>query len=115
MNTKQRQIIFAICALSGIVLTMYFNIPFMIEHGGFPLTTFITDNYVNHASGSISNDILVVLVAFLFWSFFEAKRISMPNWWIYAVLAFGVALAFSFPLFLLMRERHLAKLEANDS
>ena len=111
MNSKQLQIIYGLCAMVGIVSTMYFNILFMIEHSGFSLSTFVSENYVNNASGSISNDFLVILAVFLVWSFFEAKRISMPKWWVYIACTFGVALAFSFPLFLLMRERHLAKAE----
>lgn len=108
-QSAKLQVLYGICALAGIICTMYFNIHFIIEHGGFSLETFITENYVNNASGSISNDFLVILVVFLIWSFVEAKRIAMPYWWVYILLTFSVALAFSFPLFLLMRERHLGK------
>ena len=37
-----------------------------------------------------------------------ARRIGMRHAWIYPVLTFTVALGFAFPLFLFMRERHLA-------
>lgn len=46
-------------------------------------------------------------LAFLFWSYHESKRIAMRFWWIYAVLTFMIALAFAFPLYLFMRERHM--------
>ena len=95
------QLIYGLCAIAGLVFTMYFNILFIIEHGGFSAITFVTDNYVNNASASISNDILVVVAAFLVWSFIEARRLSMSHWWIYVVLTFAVAIAFAFPLFLL--------------
>jgi len=108
-QSKQLQIVYGICALSGLIFTMYFNVLFIIEHKGFSITTFISENYVNNASGSIINDFLVILFMFLVWSFFEARRLSMPKWWVYILLTFSVALAFSFPLFLLMRERCLAK------
>lgn len=111
ISSKKLQVIYGICAIAGVISTMYFNILFMIEHNGFSLATFVSENYVNNASGSISNDFLVILAVFLVWSFFEAKRISMPKWWVYIVCTFGVALAFSFPLFLLMRERHLSKIQ----
>ena len=112
MNTssKKLQVLYGMCAMAGVVFTMYFNIQFMNEHGGFSLTTFIAENYTNYASASISNDILVVTVVFLIWSFIEARRLSMKNWWVYAVLTFSIALAFSLPLFLLMRERRIAVL-----
>ncbi|GEM_PF-349609 len=107
------QLIYGLCAIAGLVFTMYFNILFIIEHGGFSAITFVTDNYVNNASASISNDILVVVAAFLVWSFIEARRLSMSHWWIYVVLTFAVAIAFAFPLFLLNRERRLAKITAD--
>ena len=107
-NSKQLQIVYAICALSGIIFTMYFNVRFIIEHEGFSIITFISENYVNNASGSIVNDFIVILFMFLVWSFVEARRLAMPKWWVYILLTFSVALAFSFPLFLLMRERHIA-------
>ena len=111
MDTKSKklQVFYAVCAVAGVVFTMYFNIQFMVEHGGFSLVTFVAENYANNASGSISNDILVVTAVFLAWSFFEARRLSMRHWWVYAVLTFTVALAFSLPLFLLNRERRLAE------
>ena len=112
-SSKKLQIIYGVCAVAGVLFTMYFNIQFMIEHGGFSVITFIAENYANNASGSISNDILIVTVIFLIWSFIEARRLSMSYWWVYAVLTFSIALAFALPLFLLNRERRIAALAAN--
>jgi len=108
MKTELRQLLYALTAIVGLAVTWYWNIQFMQDYGGFSVVTFISDVYVNAAGASIGNDILVVTFAFLFWSFFEARRLGMKRWWIYPVLTFTVAMAFSFPLFLLMRERRLA-------
>lgn len=108
MSTKSRQIIFTLLATVGIIATWYYNLEFTRHHGGFSLTTYLAECYANAASTSISNDILVVLVTFLFWSFFEARRVGMRHWWVYPVLSIFIAFAFAFPLFLLMRERRLA-------
>jgi hypothetical protein len=113
-SSKKLQVLYAVCAAAGVVFTMYFNSQFMIEHDGFPLITFIADNYVNNASSSITNDILVVTAVFLIWSFVEARRLSMSHWWVYVVLTFTVALAFSLPVFLLYRERRIAAIAANN-
>ena len=113
-SSKKLQIIYGICAAAGVLFTMYFNTQFMIEHGGFSVITFIAENYVNNASASISNDILVVTVVFLIWSFIEARRLSMSYWWVYAALTFSIALAFALPLFLLYRERRIAKIAKSD-
>jgi len=113
-SSKGLQAVYAICAVAGVVVTTYFNIQFVNEHGGFSTVTFIAENYVNNASASITNDLLVVVAVFLIWSFVEARRLSMSYWWLYAVLTFGVAIAFTLPLFLLNRERRLAEIAASD-
>ena len=113
-SSEKLQIMYGICAAAGVFFTMYFNIQFMIEHGGFSVITFIAENYANNASASISNDILVVTVIFLIWSFIEARRLSMAYWWVYAALTFSIALAFALPLFLLYRERRIAKITESD-
>ncbi len=104
MTTQMRQIGFGMLAIIGAGATWYFNIQFTMERGGFSVSEFVQACYANAASSSISNDILVSVATFLFWSYFEARRLKMW-WWVYVVLTFTVALAFSFPLFMLMRER----------
>lgn len=110
MSSKTLQLVYAICAVAGVVLTWYFNIQFTIEHGGFSLATYINENYVNNASASITNDLLVVVAVFLIWLFVEARRLQIPHWWLYLILTFVVAIAFTLPLFLLNRERRLAEI-----
>jgi len=68
----------------------------------------------NNASTSISNDLLVVVFTFLFWSFFESRKLGMKHWWAYLVFTFVIAAACTIPLFLLMRERKLLAIEALD-
>jgi uncharacterized membrane protein len=76
LSSKTLQLIYAVCAVAGVVLTWYFNIQFTIEHGGFSVITYINENYVNNASASITNDLLVVVAAFLLWSYVEARRLA---------------------------------------
>jgi len=109
-SSQKLQVFYGICAAAGAVLTMYYIIQFMVDHGGFSLVTFMADNYVNPASAAITNDILVVVVVFLVWSFIEARRLSMAYWWVYVVLTFTIAIAFALPLFLLNRERRIAEI-----
>ncbi len=113
--SQSLQIFYGLCAVAGVVATGYFNLQFIGQHGGFSAWTFITENYVNHASASISNDLLVVVVAFLGWSFVEARRLNMRHWWAYVVLTFVVAIAFALPLFLLNRERKLGEIKSEDN
>lgn len=101
---------YALVALIGLIVTWYCNIQFMIEHGGFSVALYISENYVNYGSASIANDIIVVVIAFFIWSFREAKRLEMKHWWLYCIGTFGIAIAFTMPLFLMMRERRLRQL-----
>ena len=79
----------------------------MLTPGDFTLSAFIADNYVNAASASITNDLLVVTLVFLFWSFWEARILGLKHWWVFISLTFGIAIAVAYPLFLLLRERRL--------
>ena len=108
MTSIARQIIYGITAVVGVILTWYYNILFITEHDGFSLSQFLQATNANAAASSISKDILVTVFAFLFWSYFEARELKMRHWWLYVVATFVIALAFTFPLFLLMRERKLA-------
>jgi hypothetical protein len=111
MNLTPRQMVYGALAIIGLVATWYFNLAFMEESGGsFSIVDFVEACYANSASASISNDITVAVIAFLVWSFYESNRLEMRNWWAYVVLTFAVAFAFSYPLFLLMRERRLQAL-----
>lgn len=108
MDFTPRQIVYATLTAVGLVATWYFNLAFMAESGGsFDVADFVAATYANSASSSISNDLAVGTLAFLVWSFHEARRLAMRHWWAYVLLTFTVAFACSFPLFLLMRERRL--------
>ena len=105
-----KQVFYAVMAIVGVCATWYFNLQAMELDPNFSFASFVHDNYVNPSSASIANDIAVILVVFFFWSFVEARRLNMKHWWVYVPLSIGIALAFAYPLFLLMRERALSKL-----
>ena len=107
MKSHHRQIIYAIFAAIGLCLTWYYNLQYFAQDGA-SLAGFIADNKLNPASTSVWYDIVVAALAFTVWSYFECKKIAMKKWWLYTLLTYTVACAFAFPLFLLMRERHLA-------
>ena len=108
MKSTHRQIVYAALAVVGLFSTWYFNIQFMMAQApGASWVQFVTDSYATHASSSLTNDISVACLTFLFWSYFEAKRLHIKRWWLIVPLTFAIALAVAFPLFLLIRERKL--------
>lgn len=111
MQLTFRTVLFGLLALAGAAFTWYFNIRFMLDEGGvFSLAAFIQQGFANPAAASLASDVSIGAVAFLVWLPFEARRLMMRRWWVYALLTVTVAFAFSFPLFLLMRERRLQQI-----
>ncbi len=61
------------------------------------------------AVSSITVDLLVVAVAGSVFIIVEARRLRMRFGWLYVVASGLTAFAFTFPLFLAMRERRLTR------
>ncbi|MEN9992514.1 MAG: hypothetical protein RLY83_84 [Actinomycetota bacterium] len=57
----------------------------------------------------LTYDLGLVAIAGVIFMFVEAKRIGMKKVWILVLLSGITAMAFVFPLFLALRERHLEK------
>lgn len=108
---KPRQVLYLLLAAAGLVLTWYHNIQFALEGAG--LNGFLQAAMVNHASSSLTLDVSVAAVTFAVWMWYECRRLAMPGRWLYLVATFGIAVAFAFPFFLFMRERHLTTQPAN--
>ena len=100
------QVFYAVAAVVGLVATWYYNLQVFSPEVE---ASFLELLYSNPASAGLTNDILVVVAVFVFWSWFEAKRVGLKHWWAYMLVTFTVAIAVAFPLFLLMRERALEK------
>ncbi|TFD26340.1 DUF2834 domain-containing protein [Cryobacterium cryoconiti] len=90
-------------ALAGLVGTWTFNVLAIVQ-----LRDFVGD-WVNSgpAVSSLTVDLLVVAVAGSILIIVEARRLGMKRGWLYVVLSGLTAFAFTFPLFLAMRERAL--------
>jgi len=59
----------------------------------------------------LSLDLLIVAIAASTFMIFEARKLAMKRVWLYIVVSGVTAFAFTFPLFLAMRERKLKLLE----
>jgi hypothetical protein len=106
MFPNRSSVFYAILTVLGLVLTWTFN----LQHfaGGGTTADFFTMGFVNPVASSLTVDLLVGCAAFMTWAVIEARRRGMKHAWVYVVLTFGVAFAFAGPLFLWMRERHIA-------
>ncbi|MBW3671142.1 MAG: DUF2834 domain-containing protein [Acidobacteria bacterium] len=111
---RSREAVYTLLALAGLIAPWYFNIRYAAQGGSLlDLGGAIRLAFANPVSSSLSVDVLIAFAVFIVWVLPEARRIGMRAGWIYPVLGFLIAFAFAFPLFLLMRERHL-RLEGAD-
>ena len=63
----------------------------------------------------LSADLSVVAVAVVIFMIIEARRLGMKRVWLYILLSGITAMAFTFPLFLAMREWRLANVSSDTA
>jgi hypothetical protein len=100
-----RAVVFGIIAVAGLVGTWTYNAIAIIER-----TDFLGDWFTNGpAVGSLTTDLLVMAIAGCAFIVIEGRRLGMRHLWAYIVFSGLTAIAFTFPLFLMNRERHLER------
>lgn len=97
---------YLIIAAVGLVGTAYFNVQGAVNPIGGPAAIAST-LFGNPLSASLSLDLLVAASAASIFMILEGRRLGMRMPWLYVVASFLTAIAFTFPLFLAIRERHL--------
>jgi uncharacterized membrane protein len=102
-QSRIRYWVYLVLAGIGLVTAMVFN-GIAVMNG---------ENYATAWFGTavdwvLSADLSVVAIASVVLMFAEARRVGMKRVWPYIVLSGVTAMAFTFPLFLAMRERHMA-------
>lgn len=104
-NWTPLAITWLVLAIVGLIGTWSFNAFAIVQ-----MRDFIGD-WVGSgpAVSSLTVDLLVVAVAGCILIVVEARRLGMKRAWVYIVLSGLTAFAFTFPLFLAMRERKLSE------
>lgn len=107
------QIVYLILCIMGTALPLAQFIPWLAEHG-FDTPLFIQLAVATPISSFAWSDLAISGVVVAFFTLVEGRRIGMRHAWTSLFgLAVGVSLAL--PLFLLLRERHLAAVSPNKS
>ena len=104
-GSRIRQFVYGGLAFAGLVGTWYFNLGFMGAGAG--QQNYVAAWFANDASSSAAVDLLICATAAVVFILVEGRRLRMGRLWLYVVAGFVLAMAFAFPLFLLMRERAL--------
>lgn len=117
--TRDRKLlcgVYALLALAGLIGTWSNNLAFVaqLEDRSFlnGFVAFWPALFANHATASITLDILVLTTVCSIWMVVEGRRVGVRHAWLFIPFAILVAIAVSFPLFLIAREFALAKAEA---
>lgn len=107
MDITAKEAVFLALAVIGLFATWVFNVQWFMVAEDTSFFAFFMEGYTSYATTSLTNDLIVVALAFCVWVPFEAKRCGMKHGWAYIPLALLVALAMSYPLFLFNRSRAL--------
>jgi len=105
INHHTKFVFFLILSIVGLITAWVFN----------GIASVTGQNYLDAWFGSavdwvLSVDILLVAIAGSAFMVLEARTLGMKRVWLYILLSGVTAFAFTFPLFLAMRERKLAAL-----
>lgn len=104
-------IAYLVIAVVGLVGTWWFNALAIVQ-----MNDFVTDLVTSGpAVSSITVDLLVVAVAGSVFILVEARRLRMRFACLYVVGSALTAFAFTFPLFLAMRQRRITELARAQS
>jgi len=93
----------------GVLYTWYFNIQYFQTAENPSLIHFFNEAQSNFAGKSFGADLTVVCLTFFAFLIPESIRLKIKYWWILIPLTFLIAIAFTFPLFLYMREKTIEK------
>lgn len=105
--------VYLILAITGYALTFPPMLQESLETGNWlfwlhPKATY-EGWFANRIATTFALDLLVAVVTFFIWSYFDGKRLDMPRVWLYWLLTLLFGLGGTLPLFLYFRERHLQK------
>ena len=97
--------LYLLLVIVGSIAPWSLIIKFFIQNG-FSIELLIRQGFANYAAAAFGTDLLICILVFLCFSFFELKRLglSRSRLFIYVAATFGIGLSCSLPLFLYFRE-----------
>ncbi len=101
-----KKTIYLTFAIIGLIIPYYFLFSFLGENG-FNIPLLIQQLFANQISTFFAVDLIISIIVFWFYIYFEAAKFNMKNWWLYILTSLTVGLSFALPLFLYFRERQI--------
>ncbi len=102
---------YLLASIIGFIAPNIFALKESIETGNIllwrrPLDTF-QGMFANNISSAFSIDLLLVVLVFLLWSYYEAQKLQIPRWGLILGLTMFFGMSGTFPLFLYWRQQKL--------
>lgn len=110
-NWTPLAITWLVLAIAGLIGTWTFNALAIVQMRDF-VGDWVTSG---PAVSSLTVDLLIVAIAGCVLIVVESRRLGMKRAWLYIVLSGLTAFAFTFPLFLAMRERRLQAVKSSPN
>jgi hypothetical protein len=110
--TKNEKIlcwVYALISIAALYATWSHNFAFGAQPDNGGTIGFIRSLYVNHASASITNDLIFFGFAAAIFMVTEARRLNIRFVWTYLFFSLFIAVAVVFPLFLIARQMKLSE------
>jgi hypothetical protein len=98
-------VFYAAMAAAALVATGWHNVTYFTSDGDTDLTGYVGAAFANSASSALTLDLAFVGVVCLAFILVEGRRVGLSGWWLAALFvgSAAVAIAVTFPLFLMMR------------
>ena len=93
---------YLICAILGTLIPWLFFGQFFATEG-FDIPLFVRSLFANGAAGGFSADVLISIVVFFVWSYADAQKHKIKNWWWVIPAGCTVGLSLALPLYLYLR------------
>jgi uncharacterized membrane protein len=102
--------VYLVLAIVGLVTAWIFNGIAVMNNQDYLAAWFGTA-----VDWVLSADLTIVAIAVVVFMITESRRLKMKRVWLYILLSGVTAMAFTFPLFMAMRESQLEKISSRDS
>lgn len=99
--------VYLICTIPGFIIP--WSILISQSNPQEPITGIFNFLFVNAYSASFTADLIVSIIVFWIFVFYETQRLNMKNAGLYILASLTIGLSFSLPLFLYFREHQLGK------
>lgn len=110
----KRKYLYLILAFIGLFYTMYYNVQYFQTAPDASIVNFFKETKVNFPSKSLAADIRIVVFVFFVFYIPDAIRLKIKFWWALIPLTYILAIAFTFPFYLFLKESKLEKLKEEE-